>query len=651
VPNKKQDMEEIGQVPLAQESESDKLQAPTKPKRATTRKKAQTPKEKPDAEGAPDAATLPEEQMQTPTEAQNETKTTRSTPTRKEGTGARKSSAKKATEPKDEPQAPEQPAKASNGDEQPQEPTLPLLDAPNSNLPVEAPPQDVGPAVPPIDFSALTRERRSFWGRLLLLLAVGVVLGLSVLIFVYRPTVYSAPTHSIRFLYRASDHTTQVVYDGEPCKTVLSGELTASMYDTTGSICAAAVGGKLYLVQGDEVEEIAPDVQDFLLSQNGAALVYRSVENVLYYRQLSGAEVNTVTKDCRDAHYCLSPDGEMLFYTYVVTAAQREEGKAHAAVFSLSGEKPYFPETTGILPVAIADDFEHIFYYDKNGDLYYMNADSEISLCRTRQEGGMQLFFDREFEELLLRDARGMMLWQDGKETMIPQLKSGEILLTLPNQRAGVRALVQGTQYLMRSFDDNYYLKKGEEANGLRLSYLDAGVLSEVAFINEAVSRPVITDKGVFYLEHRQTEEGVRKDLYFCPPGETAAQRLAWDVEDFCVNSDGSRILHKDFQGALYAARVSGTSLESERLSDYVDRKLCDSNATDMFYYYVDGALFVSDNGDKPDEPLFTRIEDFSSDAHTTFFFERKEDGSFTVYTKHRNRKVVQIASGITDAD
>lgn len=650
MPKKKQDTEQTkaAQTPeenviLAPETKENAESAQTSPKekkpatrkKATSAKTAAVPGEKPSASVA---------QESTASKAKENTPEEKKPAPRTRSTGARKNSAKKQSEPKE---AAQEPAKEG------QPAATPLLEAPSDKLPVQAQSQrGVEVAVPPIDLSALGRERRNFWGRLFLLVAVGIVLALSIVIFVYRPTVYSSRTHSIRFLYNAAENTTKVLYDGEVCDTVLSGEVSVSMYDTTGSVCAAAVGGKLYLVQGDEIEEISPTVQDFLLAQTGRALVYRTAENQLHYVNLLGkSERYTVSRDSRDARYALSPDGEALFYTYVETKSENEL-KTHAAVFLLSGEKPFFPRTTDIIPVAISDDCKHLFYFDGAGDLYYMNQKSEISLCRRASEGGMEILFDREFEEALIKDAKGMMLWQDGAETMIPQLKGAENLTLLPNHRADARMLPIGKQWLVRSFDRNYYLKKGGETEGTRLAYLDGESLTEVAFLSETESAPVVTDKGVYYLDRVEAQDGVRKHLYFCPIGKTVAAQLSWDVEDYCVNSDGSRLLHKDHQGWLYASRVVNEHLDSVFISDFVDGKLQHSNATDVFYYYVGESLYASENGKKPEKPLSALADSFALDAHTAFFFEEKENGTFTVYTKHRNRsKLLQVAEGVTDMD
>ena len=605
-------------------------------KKSPARKKTSAPKpqtEKSETESAPQATE--ESVKEAPKSA-----------TRKKSTGTRKTSAKKPAEEKtEEASAQKEPAAEQSA-------ATPLLNAPNDKLPVAAKPQGVEVAVPPINLALLGQERRNFWGRLFLLLAVGIVLGLSVFIFVYRPTVYSARTHSIRFLYNAAEDRTQILYDGALCDETLPGALSQSMYDTTGSICAAAVGGKLYVVQGDEVKEISPTVQDFLLAQNGRALVYHDTANQLYYVELTGkGDRYTVSRDSRDAYYALSPNGEALFYTYVEKIGE-DALKTHAAVFLLAGEKPFFQQTTGITPVAISDDCEHIFYFDSVGDLYYMNKKSEVSLCRRRDEAGMEILFDREFEEVLIKDAKGMMLWQDGEETLIPNLKGTENLTLLPNCRAQSRELVFGKQWLVRSFDKNYYLKRGGDTEGTRLAYLSGDMLTEVAFISETESAPVVTDKGVYYLERVEGQDGVRKHLYCCPIGKTEAVQLSWDVEDYCVNSDGSRLLHKDHQGWLYASRVVNNRLDSVLISDYVDGELAHSGATDVFYYFVDGKIYASDNGEKPEAALSDTIDAFELDAHTAIFVDVKEDGTVTVYTRHRNRKkMVQVATGIVAID
>ena len=156
-----------------------------------------------------------------------------------------------------------------------------------------------------------------------------------------------------------------------------------------------------------------------------------------------------------------------------------------------------------------------------------------------------------------------------------------------------------------------------------------------------------MTDKGVYYLEYVTMSDSVRKHLYFCPLGKTAAVQLSWDVEDFCVNSDGSRILHVDHQGALYASRVMSNRLDSVLISDFVDDALQDSSATDVFYYFVGDEMFASSNGEKPAQAMSSQIDGVFLDAHTAFFFD-VQDNSYTIYTRHRNRKnPVRIASGI----
>ncbi len=522
-------------------------------------------------------------------------------------------------------------------------------------LPVQADAQQgVQIAVPPVVFPTLERERRHFWGRVLFLLVIAALLALSVLILAYRPTKYSAYSHSVAFLYHEEQNTTQVLYDGKSCAENIAGKCVRSEHDSAGRVCAALIGDALYLVQGDEALRIAAPVLDFALSQNGRALVYRTGEQRLYYVQ-TGRKLKTsaVSTDTRDARYCLSPDGELLFYTYV-KENEAGESKTHADVFSLSGKKPLLPHTTDMVPVAIADDFEHIFYFNAAGDLYYMDEDGEISLCRRRGESEMELLFDREFEELIVRDESGMALWQEGELTVLSGLKGAEYLFLLANQLAVYRELPCARQCLVRTLDENYYLKMGTHEQGVEMVYLDETELRTVGFIGVGESDPVVTDKGVYYLERITMKDEVRTQLFRCPIGQSEPQVLAFDVSSFQVNSDGSRLLYTDHLFALYAARVVGDKLDATRICDHVQAGSLCVSASNIFYYKsAEGTLYMSDNGKKP-APVSVQGS-VQIDVHTAFFFVPStpvSDGetvqpSYTVYTNHRNRREYKkVASG-----
>lgn len=620
------------------------------------------PKKKQAAENEALNASAPEEQTTEKPTAAPKPRTRTAQPQKEQATDAEKAPvtqdaskkpARKRSAPAKKP-APREDAPTSEGKVLGTQAQLP---APTeSELPVQVQePQGIQVAVPPVAFPALGVHRRRFWSRLLFLLAVSALLALSALILIYRPTAYSSYSHSIVFLHRAEDNTTQVLYDGEICAEGLAGACVRNERDRSGSVCAALIGDTLYLVRGDEVQKVCAAVADFALSQNGRTLAYRTADQKLFCAQTGRVlETSAVSQDTRDARYCLSPDGELLFYTYVVQN-DAGESKTHADVFSRSGRKPLLPQTTDMIPVAIADDYEHLFYFNVAGDLYYMNAESEVSLCRRKGESDMELLFDREFEELLIKDADGMTLWQEGAPTVLSGLKGAEYLSLLPNQLAVYRELPCAKQYLVHSLDESYYLKLGTQEQGREMVYLDGNALHTVAFIDAGGSTPVVTDKGVYYMERVTLKDEERKQLYRCPIGETVPQSLAFDVDSFQVNSDGSRLLYADHRKALYAAGVVGDALDPTRISDLVDPASLCVSACDAFYYQsADGTWFVSDNGDEP-EVMSVQGRAYT-DVHTAFFFVAESatsDGealsaTYTVYTNHRNRRQCEkVATGV----
>jgi hypothetical protein len=287
-----------------------------------------------------------------------------------------------------------------------------------------------------------------------------------------------------------------------------------------------------------------------------------------------------------------------------------------------------------------------------------MNGEGETSLCRRKSESEMALLFDREFEELIVTDADGMTIWREGKAVVLSQIKGAEYLTPLVNHRAVARTLPCAAQYLVQSFDESYYLKLGTEEQGKELVYLQGDALHTVAFVDRFGSNPVVTDKGVFYLGRVTMENEERKQLFHCPLGQKEPRVLAFDVEDFKVNSDGSRLLYVDHRSALYAARVVGDALDATRICDEVKGvSLCVSGSDAFYYMSAAGALYVSDNGK---EPTSVSVQGTPHvDVHTAFFVVPSvpvSDGdtvevTYTLYSNHRNRRECRkVATGISES-
>ena len=498
----------------------------------------------------------------------------------------------------------------------------------------------IGMAVPPIRFPEAQREVRNFWGRVLLLLTLGAVLTAAVLIFLYRPNTYSEHTNSVKFLYNATENTTTVTVNGTAVGEPYPGAPDTYCYDSDGGRCAALISGALYTIDGREVSMLYAGVVDFSFSQNGKAIAYRTADNCLYYAIL-GREVQTslISKTTEDNSYCLSPDGKEMFYTYV------QDGNVRVDIYSRTNSKPNLAKTTGLVPVAVGNKCKYIYYKDSDGALFYMEGDKAEPVKCFASEHPYTLIFNRDFSQMLLDGALGTQLFVRGERVVMPDLKTGEQLILRANQRAAMREMPAATQYLIKSFFKNFYLKKGNEGDGVMLVFLDRkGGLSDVSFVDEAQSHVTVTDKGVYYLEVAKKAEETQCYLFRCKAGD-APERLSWEnITEFCVNSDGSRLFYTDQHGALYAMAVDGVP---DRLADTIDEGSLCVNAQDAFYYSVFGTLYVSDNGGTP-RVLERTDAKVLVDGYTAYFVEVDANGTFTVYTNHRNRRHdTKVATGI----
>ena len=517
----------------------------------------------------------------------------------------------------------------------------------NTNLPAPSVGNALGRNVPPVSFPALQRERRSFFGRLLVLLLLGAILFGAVMIFRYRPSSYAERTNSVRFLYRAENGQTSVVVNGSLLDVSLQGECVATAYSATGSVVGALIDDTLYLIDGREVREIGRYILDFVLSQNGKTVVYRTVDGELYYvsvgKELDASVISTTSTD---TDYCLSPDGKELFYTYV-----RDEA-LYVDIFSRTNSKPLLRSSKDITPLAIGNGCKFLYYRDAAGDLFSLEKGSDIptKLCTAELEA-TGLTFNRDFSELLVQTNLGTRLWRDGERVVLPDLKAGESLELLPNKRVSVREVCSGTQVLQKTFLKNYYLKRGSAEGGLLLMYLAGkGELEVVSFVDENPGGYVVTDHGVYFLVVENRADGeTMKHLYHCPAGKSEIERLSWNVSEFCVNSDGSVLLYTDQHGALYSMREGRIPT---RIADTVTAGSMQVTADDVFYYYIGDALYTSDDGATPRVVFETDAPMTFVDGYTAYFLQLEGDLSLTVYANHRNRRsYTEVARNIAYFD
>ncbi len=495
----------------------------------------------------------------------------------------------------------------------------------------------VSDAHPPLDFPG--QMKRNFFLRLGLILAIFLVLVASAFIYYNRPARYTEQTSSVNFLYVPAEDQTLIFVNGTERGRV-AGTLAASSLNGRGDTCAAVIGGELYLIRGKNIISVATDVIDFVLAADGDALAYRVAPSHLYYRKTGKNDVaSLISKNCNSPAYCLSQNGKELAYTAVDTA-----GVSYLRVESYSSNRPYFENAAGLVPVAISNQSRYIYYTDESGALYVFDSKNAQKVkCATAPDPS-SLIFNRDFTEVLFTENGGTVLFSKGERRQIVGVASTEYLQLLPNQRVASRALVGGTQYMMKSFYQNYFLHA--VGSGKKLTYLDRrGNLTDVSFV-DGLETVTVTDKGVYFLLTSQNEENVSRELYYVKQGKTESARIEWGVTYYCANVDGSRVLFTGYEDALYVYRAeTGT----QRICDSIMSDTLTVTADDLFCFYrEEGVLTVSDNGGELRD-IATGVTHFAVDAHVLYYAtEHSEDGTFSVYANYRNERLSEeIATGV----
>ena len=507
-------------------------------------------------------------------------------------------------------------------------------------LPVAAGGREVGPRSVPIRMTE--EERRNLWGRLGTMLLVVAVLAVAVLIFIFRPTAYTERTRSVSFLYVPDRNVTLVVVDGEieGDEAGYSGKLTYRADNGRGDVCAAIIGGSLYVVDGDDVLKLGDNVLDCTLSAGGDYVAWRNTAQSLFYAEADSPEdVRCASELSPSAHYCLSPDGRELFYTHKGT-----DGITRITLISLSGNQLIFEEDQNLTPVAVADGSAYLYYVNEAGALYVLNGETGTrTLCGDKPH---DLVFNADLSQLLLRNGSESRLFVDGVQLGINDLGGSDRLEHVANHRAASLPVFMGTHCLTESLLEQYYVLHHTDS-AKKLIYLteedDRGQMNEVAY---GVDLVTVTDKYVFFL---QTVAGTdpHTDLFCAEIGETETEFCYGYVSFYRANVDGSRLTYITTTG-LYSGKV-GNMLEW--LSDYVVRdRGVDVNCDDAFYYYkTAGVLYVSDNGEKAKE-VATDVDWFFVDGGTLYYGTGfADDGIGSVWANHRNsRKSEQLLDGVS---
>ncbi|MBE6581022.1 MAG: hypothetical protein E7650_05330 [Ruminococcaceae bacterium] len=497
----------------------------------------------------------------------------------------------------------------------------------DENLPAEATPTVYFPEM-------VASVKRSFFARIVLILAIVLVFAVSAFIYYNRPAVYTEQTDSVNFLYLPQEDKTTIVVNGVVRESV-QGALQLKSQNGHGDICAALIGDELYVISGKAVSKIADEVTDFVLSANGDVVAYRTAPSFLYYRKTNDkATPSLISRECYDTAYCLSSDGKQLVYT----AGLGEETQMR--VESYAGERPYIPAVRGCRPLAVANKCDFVYYMNADGHLVVFDRERNTATTLAQAPDASSFSFNRDFTELLLVENGRTVLIAEGERQGVFDDKN-TFLQLMPNNRVAQRMLPNGMQYMTTTFYKSYYLLACED--GLHLQYIDRkGVWSDVSRVDDAAT-VTVTDKRAFFI---LTNEHGRAELLSVKVGKSKIVRIDWDVTNYCPNVDGSRVLYTRDENALYLYRPEfGIS----RMADSIKPETLTVTADDLFCYIdATGALFVSENGAKA-RVLCEAVSALQVDAHTLYYYtDPAEDGTVTVSVNYRAGRVSKtVGAGV----
>lgn len=507
----------------------------------------------------------------------------------------------------------------------------------------EAPPAALPPApeksqktpraVPPVNFPQ--EEKRSFGGRVLLLVALALVLTVSTFIFLFRPAGYTARLSSVLFLQQSATDSTVITVNGVR-RAEVAGALTQKQYDGRGRVCVALISGRLYCIKGSKVTEVADGVSDFVLAADGAAFAWRTTGQELYYAQTAKPlkTAKRISVGVSTDRYCISPNGKELLYAYL----DSRDGLQHFDGYTRTGSRPALAMSPDLTPVAVADRCRYFYLTDAQGTLFAVRGKNGALVPIADGVEADALTFNRDFSEVLIANAETLCLWRGGKEVSLSGAAAGAAPLLLANRNAAERSLVMGHQIFVKTFLKQYYTCE-TETEGTALCYLDRkGGFLPVGAVTDR-TEVTVTDKGVYFLQMAVSEEAHSPypDLYRCTPGKTEAEKLVKDIRTYAASADGAKVLYIDHRDMLWCLRSGGTpeDLASELPADA--EILADADNVFYLCYRSAKEFWSSDNGAAP-RLVQTEASGILIDGHTVAVFTGIESDA-AVRLIYRNRR------------
>ena len=461
-------------------------------------------------------------------------------------------------------------------------------------------------------------------------------------------------------LYSAEDGKTYIAEGKKLLDESIDGEITGTASSLDMSSSAYATGsrdsGTLYFVNSKSVKKISSDVGDFLLSLNGESLLYIcSVENgvgELHLYDTKSDKDELIDKSVKEIS-AVSPDGKSYIYSYMDSVEIDGNRQNHLRFrLNVSGETS---ELDGIVPVALADAAEYI-YYTKDGNLYARkgNADMNIGLCE-----GEFLFSSNMYEVIFMSDKKyyisccgseKLKLSDASPEIVLSpdsQINTGTVITKVSDGKTSSESLTQISVAPFESFVGRMYVSSGN------LWEIDKEYSSSKLFSKCTETVELNGSKNIFYM----TDDGSLG--YFKRSKADDREIIAANVSEFFVIDNGKAVYYlveaKTASGnKLFNLMYSKVGEEAVELAANVSSAAV--SGKDIVYYVInesDTAKFMSRKA--ADEAVLIREDSKKnntviSDLCGNVFLKVSEKGkaTFDLYFVKGKAKLEPVASNVS---
>lgn len=408
-----------------------------------------------------------------------------------------------------------------------------------------------------------------------------------------KPSMFNESKSNSIFAYNDKDDITNIIENGKLRDEKIDGSVShRSSLDGKTSLLYSNKDKTLYIFTSKGLTKIAEDVMTAGYSSNLASVAYTDSEGVLYLYNVAKKNSEKITDKFykENSTGCMvSPDGKTILYTK--TLEQEDDNgnteTSYALYLNVKGKESKVGNK--LVPLGVSNNGKLIYFYSAEKDAVYVQKKGKEAQKIASDTNGysIRMLFNADNTEVLFC-SNGWYISANGNEKV--KLTSGS-LSTIGgiDQHYEICTAYKNNICVVpiETFVNQYILTEGGDFSYINKKYETVKLYEGVSSYQTTASNDVVYVKTT------------GDSLYRSEGYKSSFKKVADDVEDYVITSDGEKCYYTNDDDALMYVKGTG---KAKKIADDVDALAITKDDHALFLCEKTksgGTLYSSKNGGK----------------------------------------------------